>query len=1773
MAWRSRLPLWYLAITAFLEVAMGIFAAFRSTSLAPWAAVGALAVATTALTPAAHAQPTFSKVFQPSTIGPGSAAVLRFDINNVTASPVTDLAFTDVLPAGVAITTPAVASTTCAGGVVTAPSGGGTITMTDGTVGAGAACSVEVLVTSAVAGTHSNVSGDLTSSAGNSGCAAANLTVATNRPGFSKSLAPSSVTLGGRSTLTFTIDNTQNGGPASSLNFTDQLPPGLSIASPSNATTSCTAATLTVTPATGTISQIGGFVLDGATCNVEVDVIGVAPGLHINVSSPLTNSGLAVASLDVISGTVSATKDFTDDPVPPGGVATLSFTLRNVDRINDATAIAFTDDLDATLSGLVAVGLPQSNVCGPGSLLSGTSLVSLTGGFLAADGGECAFSIPVQVPAGAVPGAYPNTTSAVTATLGGTPFAGPPATETLFVSNAPTLTKSFLTDPVGGGDTVSIEFTLTNNSSTSAATGISFTDNLEPFLSGVTVSALPPAGFCGAGSAAAVGPGPSLTIIGANLAPSGSCTFTVDLALPVGTPAGTYTNTTSIVTATVDGSTQNGLPASDTLGVVAAPFLTKQFTDDPVLPGGTVTLEFTLEHDEAAPAPATAISFGDDLAATLTGLTAVGLPANDVCGVGSSLSGTTNLTFTGGTLAPGASCTFSVTLQVPAGAVPGNYPNVTSNVTASVSGVPTTRNGAGDVLAIAGLSLAKLFTNDPALPGGTVTLEFTLTNSSPVSDATAISFADPLGFLPGLAAVGLPANDVCGLGSSISGTTTLIFTGGNLLAGASCTFPVTLQIPAGAAAGDYGNLTSVLSATIDGNPAILPAATDTLTIESDILDFSKSFTNDPVSPGGTVDLEFTITNISATNPISAITFTDDLDAALSGLVAVGLPANDVCGAGSQISGTGLLTLTGGSLAAGGSCTFTVTLQVPAGVSPGTTAVNTTSAISGNVGAIPVSGPPATDTLVIRFLLFSKSFDGPTTAGGGPILSFTIQNLSATQAASGLGFVDDLGAGLPGLVAVGLPAANVCGAGSSLSGTGLLTFSGGMLGPASSCSIQVTLQVPAGAAPGTYPNTTSALFESGLEVAPPATADLVIEPPPTFAKAFAPTVIGLASTSTLTFTIDNTASAVAAGSLTFTDNLPAGLVVATPANVSSTCGGTTTAAPGSGVVSVAGGSVAVGAACTVSVDIAATAVGAFLNTTGDLTSSSGNSGPASATLTVEGPPTFAKAFAPMVVGTGGVSTMTLTIDNSANTTPVSTLAMTDNLPAGMVVATPPNQSSTCIGGTITAVAGSGSVTLVGAGVSAGASCTVNVDVQGNTPGALVNTTGDLTSSHGNSGPASATLTVESPPAFAKAFAPDVVAVGGVSTMTLTVDNSTNTLAVSNLAVTDNLPAGMVVAATPNASTTCGGTVTAGAGSSVVSLSGGSVGGSATCAVSVDVEGTTPGSLVNTTGDLTSSSGSSGAASDTLNVVGTVIFSKSFLSAPVLPGGLVELEYTIENPTVASLSAMAFNDDLDAVIAGMAGTGLPINDVCGVGSVLSGTTTVSLTGGSLAAGGTCTFSVLVQVPATAPLGVFTSTSGLMTFTPSVPLQELGPAFVAGPAIADLETAYLGFTKAFVPTATGAGNTVSLEFSVTNPDPVNAVTGITFTDDLDAAVAGMVAVGLPLADACGAGSNVSGTSVVTLSGGSLAAAGSCTFAVSVMVPATTLTGTYTNLTSGLDATVNGNAVSGGPASTAGADLAVEGSALVIPTLGVWGALALGLALLAAAIAQLRAHARLRR
>ncbi|MEM1178936.1 MAG: hypothetical protein AAGM22_11375 [Acidobacteriota bacterium] len=1055
----------------------------------------------------ALAQPSFNQQINSPTIGPGSVATVTFTIDNSAGAGVRNLNFANALPSGLTVAVPAAVDSSC-GGELAAASGGTTIVLTDGSVFPASQCQISVNVTASAPGTYTNVTGDLTSSVGNSGPSSATLTVDSAVPGFSKSFSPSAVFFNGRSTLTFTIDNSANPSQVIGIRFNDSLPQGMTVASPANASNTCTGGQLTATPGSSVIAYApvgGGFdasVDANATCQISVDVIGGSVGELVNVSDDLTGqtispfafvtAGKASAALTVTFERLRLLKSFVNDPVLPGDSVTLEFTVLNLDRRDSVTGISFTDDLNATLPGLVATALPSSP-CGAGSSLTGAGTLSFSGGSLAPES-SCTFSAELQVPAGATAGTYVNTTSFITGNAAGTPVSGNPGTDSLAISAAPSLAKTFLQNPVGSGAVVTLEFTLTNTSPSFDATDITFTDSLG-FLSGTSVAALPAAGYCGPSSTVFQidsGGVQTLNFSGAQLAPGASCTFSIDLQTPTSAGGGSFTNTTSDVSATVNGETTFGAPASDTLGLVGGLSFLKEFIDGPVGPGDTATLRYTIAQGEEAVATAESIAFTDDLTAALAGLEAVGLPASGVCGGASQITGTTNLSFSGGALAPGETCVIDVSVVVPAGAAPGSYTGSTSNVMATVGGVNVVTDGAAGTLQIAGLELTLEVIDDPVIAGAEATVRYTIENLSPTLDATGLLFTQNFSqALAGLTAVGTPISDACGVGSQVTGGTFLIFVGGSVTAGSSCTFDVGLQVPAGAASGSYGLVTSNLTGTLDGTPVVFDTGAGTLEVSSELLGLSKAFTDGPVGPGGIVTLEFTVDNM-ADDTATGLSFTDDLDAALSGLASVSGAQSDICGAGSSLSGTSVLTFTGGSLAAGASCTFSVSVAVPLDATGGDEVTNITGEVSGTVGGLAVTGPPAIADLQLSALSFTKAFDGATVAGSSVQLTFTLENPSAGTVIDRIGFQDDLDAMLPGSQAIGLPIMDVCGEGSAIDGTSVLSLTGATLLPGGTCTFSVTVTTPSDAEPGDYLNVTEAPESNGIDLAVPATATLTLE---------------------------------------------------------------------------------------------------------------------------------------------------------------------------------------------------------------------------------------------------------------------------------------------------------------------------------------------------------------------------------------------------------------------------------------------------------------------------------------------------------------------------------------------------------------------------------------------------------------------------------------------------------------------------------------------------------
>jgi len=163
---------------------------------------------------------------------------------------------------------------------------------------------------------------------------------------------------------------------------------------------------------------------------------------------------------------------------------------------------------------------------------------------------------------------------------------------------------------------------------------------------------------------------------------------------------------------------------------------------------------------------------------------------------------------------------------------------------------------------------------------------------------------------------------------------------------------------------------------------------------------------------------------------------------------------------------------------------------------------------------------------------------------------------------------------------------------------------------------------------------------------------------------------------------------------------------------------------------------------------------------------------------------------------------------------------------------------------------------------------------------------VSSTEGGASPtASASITVVAPPAIAKAFGAASIPLNGTTSVTFTISNPNASVNgdLTGVAFSDTLPvsggpgSATLVVATPNgAANTCGGTVTATAGSGVISLSGVSIAHNASCILTVNVTGTVAGDANNTTGAISSTEGGTCATSNTatVKVVAPPTISKAF-----------------------------------------------------------------------------------------------------------------------------------------------------------------------------------------------------------------------------------------------------------------------------------------------------------
>lgn len=231
------------------------------------------------------------------------------------------------------------------------------------------------------------------------------------------------------------------------------------------------------------------------------------------------------------------------------------------------------------------------------------------------------------------------------------------------------------------------------------------------------------------------------------------------------------------------------------------------------------------------------------------------------------------------------------------------------------------------------------------------------------------------------------------------------------------------------------------------------------------------------------------------------------------------------------------------------------------------------------------------------------------------------------------------------------------------------------------------------------------------------------------------------------------------------------------------------------------------------------------------------------------PTLTKAFSPAAVAVNGTSTLTFTLTNT-NSVALNAAAFSDTLPAGVQVAATPAAASTC-GGTWAPAAGATALNFSGGTLPASGSCTVSVNVTVTSAGPKTNVGGFLSTTESGTNTASvptASITGVLPPAIAKQFGPNPILAATTSTLTFTITNPNQNVALGGIAFGDTYPSGLVNAATPAATTSCGGSVTATGGGNSVSLSGGTLAGGASCVVTVAVTANAPANYANTSGNV-------------------------------------------------------------------------------------------------------------------------------------------------------------------------------------------------------------------------------------------------------------------------------------------------------------------------------------
>jgi len=829
---------------------------------------------------------------------------------------------------------------------------------------------------------------------------------------------------------------------------------------------------------------------------------------------------------------------------------------------------------------------------------------------------------------------------------------------------------------------------------------------------------------------------------------------------------------------------------------------------------------------------------------------------------------------------------------------------------------------------------------------------------------------------------------------------TITCTNASMIAGTTADFTITLHIaPQTPPDTTFTNIATVATAGFDPNDENNSSAAAT-TVPSNDADVGVQKTGPNVAaPGADVSYSITVVN-GGPGDATSVQFTDTLPGTMT---FVSLTQDSGPTFGCSTGQTVICSI--GTLTVGTAATFTLTANIPGGTPAGTSFNNTVSVESDVDPDSDNNSSSAFLTVSNAELAVTKS--GPGTATAGQTISYTITATNnGPDTAVNVLLTDILPPGTT-LSSFGQNTGPSFGCSAPLPGnSGTITCTINSLGSGVTATFSLVLNIgPTFADGGTLTNTANFSSDSG-DSNPnnnsSSTSATVTGVTDVAVTKTAPATVNAGTNLSWTITVQNL-GANAALNTQLTDTIPAGTTFVSLTQNSGplfNCSGTS-----SFTCSLASFAAGATATFTLVASVPANATGTITNTanvaTTTIDTDSGNDSSTANTTVTQSADLAVTKSGPALAAVGTDVAYTITVSN-AGPSDASSVTLSDTIPAQMSFVSMQQNS-----GPLFNCSGTTTVTCTIATLVPGASASFTLTVHVNSAGSISNTaTISATTSDPNSGNNTSTVNTnlaQSADLAVTKSGPTVAAVGTDVAYTITVSNAGPSDATA-VTLSDTLPAQMsFVSMQQNSGPVfnCSGTTTV-----TCTIATFISGASASFTLTVHVNGA--GSISNTaTISATSSDPNPGnntsSASTTASFVDLAI-AKSISAGPYVVGTPVTFTLTVTNNGTLAATNVVVTDPLPG---GMSATATTPPGAC------TGTTTVTCTAATLAAGASVQFTITANLPVLP--GNYTNTATVSSATtegtPADNIGAAGFAVVAAAAIPTLSPEVLALLAALL------------------------------------------------------------------------------------------------------------------------------------------------------------------